>query len=310
MSKVTVVGPEEIRSIVPMRAAIDSVRDAFVALSAGEFEMPIRTALRDGQFLVMSAHHRPSGTAMFKTLSLNFAGRQPAIAGTVEWSDVAHAEHLIADAGAVTSLRTGAASGVATDLLAPPGARNCVIIGAGAQAPDQIRAVHEVRPLSTLTIVDRDPARANVLGELLAGELPDTTIEVCADANSVVGGADIICCATTSTVPLFSADAVAPDTHVNAIGAFRPTMRELSVDLLARATVVVDERAAVLEESGEIIDAVHANVLAERDLAELGHVLVAGFARSRVTVFKTVGIAIQDWAIARALSESVLMSTA
>ncbi|WP_262059762.1 hypothetical protein [Streptomyces sp. STR69] len=61
---------------------MDSVRDAFVALSAGEFEMPIRTALRDGQFLGMSAHHRPSGTAMFKTLSLNFAGRQPAIAGT------------------------------------------------------------------------------------------------------------------------------------------------------------------------------------------------------------------------------------
>jgi ornithine cyclodeaminase/alanine dehydrogenase-like protein (mu-crystallin family) len=306
MGQVIVVGPDEIRSIVPMHAAIKCVRAAFMDLSAGEFEMPTRTALGDGRFLVMSVHHPRSGTAMFKTLSLNFNGRLPAINGVVEWSDLARTEHLIADAGAVTSLRTGAAVGVATDLLARRDASSCAMIGAGAQAADQIRAVSEVRPLAKLRIVDRDLFRANALGELMAHELEGTTIEVYEDANRAVDGIDMVCCATTSSTPLFSADALSPTVHVNAIGAFRPTMRELPVDLLARATVVVDERAAAMQESGEVIDALQARVLSPEDLRELGDLLVTGVTCSGMTVFKSVGVAIQDWAIAKALSELVL----
>ncbi|MEU0214805.1 hypothetical protein ABZ281_06600, partial [Streptomyces sp. NPDC006265] len=99
--KAMTVGEPEIREAVTMKEAIEAVRQAFVDLAGGEFEMPTRTALREGQFLVMSAHHRSTASAMFKTLSLNFA-RQPAITGTVIWSETGRLDHLIADAGSVT----------------------------------------------------------------------------------------------------------------------------------------------------------------------------------------------------------------
>ena len=304
--KTITVGEREIRDAVTVREAIDAVRSGFVDLAAGRFEMPTRTALRDGQFLVMSAHHRPTATAMIKTLSVNFE-RRPAITGTVVWSDTGRLDHLVADAGAVTCLRTGAAVGVATDLLAAPGAERLTLIGAGGQAPDQVRAVHAVRPLRQLTVVDTDPRRAGSLVEMLEPELVGVEIFTSADAESAVRTAEIVCCATNATSPLFPASALPAQVHVNAIGAYRPTMRELPDELLADSTVVIDDLASILEESGEIIHALGAGALTEDDLTELGSALTAPTAGyGKRTVFKTVGIAVQDWAIARLLAEKFL----
>ncbi|MGH3169995.1 MAG: ornithine cyclodeaminase family protein [Trebonia sp.] len=305
--QVVTVGPEEVRAAVPMTAAMQAVRDSFLALARGEFELPPRTALRDGSFLVMSAHHRPTASAMIKTLSLNFGGRDPAIAGTVLWSELGHAVHLVADAAEVTRIRTGAAVGVATDLMAPPWARTCTIIGAGGQAADQVRGVHTARPLTGVTVVDHRQRRAEALAGLLAAELPDTAVSVGTDAEKAVDGADIVCCATTATSPLFRLGALSPAVHVNAIGAYRPTMRELPDELLADAFVVVDQRAAVLEESGEIIHATRSGVITEADLTELGTALNTGLPRrTGRTTFKTVGLASQDWAVATLLARRCL----
>jgi ornithine cyclodeaminase/alanine dehydrogenase-like protein (mu-crystallin family) len=301
------IGPEEVRAAVPMPAAMQAVRDSFLALARGEFELPTRTALRDGAFLVMSAHHRPSASAMIKTLSLNFGGRDPAITGTVVWSELGHAVHLVADAGEVTRIRTGAITGVATELMAPPGARTCTIIGAGSQAADQVRGVHVARPLDAVTVVDHDQARAGRLAALLAAELPGTVVSTGRDAEEAVGDADIVCCATPATVPLFRLEALKPAAHVNAIGAYRPAMRELPDELLADAAVVVDERAAILKESGEVLHAIGAGLITAEDLTELGTALTAGFRRPPGrTAFKTVGIASQDWAIAALLARRCL----
>ncbi|MGH3412522.1 MAG: ornithine cyclodeaminase family protein [Marmoricola sp.] len=299
---------EQIRDAVSIKDAIAAVRAGFVSLARGEFEMPTRTALRGGQFLVMSVHHAPTASAMIKTLSLNFSGRQPAIVGTVTWSELQHTGHVVADAAAVTALRTGAASGVATDLLARPDACSLTVIGAGAQAPDQIRAVNAVRPLSGITVVDHATEPAEALATQIAEELPGLDIGVATDADTAVGGADIVCCATTSTEPLFALESLRRDVHVNAIGAFRPSMRELPDDLLADAgAVYVDEKEAVLEESGEIIHALQAGAITEAALTEIGPALDAGTpVRSGRTVFKTVGVAMQDWAIARLLADRLL----
>ncbi|WP_335938885.1 ornithine cyclodeaminase family protein [Streptomyces sp. PTD5-9] len=307
---VVTIGPREIRSVVSMPDAMRAVRDGFVDLTRGAFEMPARTSLRDGAFLVMSAHHRPTASAMIKTLSLDFDGREPAIVGTVVWSELGRTAHLVADAAEVTRLRTGAVVGVATELLAPPDARTCAMIGAGGQAADQIRAVHTARPLSDVTIVDTDRGRAERLAEVLAPELPGTEIVVGTDVENACGGADVVCCATTATAPLFRPQALSDTAHVNAIGAFRPTMRELPDELLADATVVVDERAAVLKESGEVIHALRTGAISEDDLTELGAALTAGPpgppGRTGRTVFKTVGVAVQDWAIAALLARRCL----
>src|SRR5262249_6712916 len=242
---------EDVRAAVSMPDAIDAIRQAFVDLDAGAFEQPTRTALRDGQFLVMSAHHRETASAMVKTLSLNFE-RTPAISGTVVWSETGNPNHLVADAISVTTLRTGAIVGVATDLLADPEVDRMALIGAGGQGPDQIRAVHAVRPLRSLTIVDRDKSKATRIAEELSAELAGVNIAVSTDIGAAVSDVDIVCCATPATTPLFDAGALPAHVHVNAIGAFRPTMRELPSELLGDATVLIDEKHAILEESGEV----------------------------------------------------------
>lgn len=304
--KAITVGAREMRTAVSMADAIDAVRSAFVDFTHDAFEMPVRTSMRQGQFLVMSAHHRPSGTAAIKTLSLNFDDRNPAIVGTVLWSDVRRTEHVIADAATLTSLRTGAITGVATDLLASRDASTCVIFGAGGQAADQIRAVHTVRPLTELRIVDTREEQARELADLLGPELTDTKIDCVSEAAAAVRDMDLVCCATTSRQPLFSTDWLRDQVHVNAIGAFRPSMREVPDELLGSATVVIDEKEAILQESGEIIHAIDSGALAHDSLVELGAALVNGVDRQSRTVFKSVGVAVQDWAIARLLAERFL----
>jgi len=299
------VGADEIRAAVSMPAAIDAVRRGFVDLAAGAFEMPARTVLGDGRFLVMAAHHRPTASAMIKTLSLNF-DRTPAIAGTVVWSETGRADHLVADAAAVTTLRTGAAVGVATDLLAAPSAGRLTLIGAGAQAPDQVRAVHAVRPLRALTVVDHSPDKARGLLSALAPELAGVELSVGTDASAAVRSAEIVCCATTATRPLFPVEALPERVHVNAIGSFRPTMRELPAESLAAGAVVVDDLDAVLEESGEIIHALDTGVITKGSLTELGTALTERPEPDGRTVFKTVGVAMQDWAIGRLLAATFL----
>jgi len=303
---VVTVGPEQVREAVPMAAAVDAVRQAFTDLAGGHFEVPTRTALRDGQFLDMPCHHRPSATAAFKLLSLDFDGRDPAILGSVVWSDLAGTVQLVADAIAVTTLRTGAVSGVATDLLAPSDASRLVVVGTGAQAADQVRAVHAVRPLTRLTLVGRDRGRAESLAARLAEELPGVEVAATVDLGPALAEADVVSCATTATDPLFALEALPGQVHVNAIGSYRPTMRELPDELLADGLVVVDERGAVLEEAGEVLHAIDAGLLAIDDTVELGVALTEGVERTPRTTFKSVGVAVQDWAIARLLADAFL----
>ena len=300
------VPPDDVRAAVPMSEAIDALRVAFTAFARSEFEMPAREVLGDGKFLVMRVHHAMTSSLMVKTLSINF-DRQPSITGTVVWSELDRPETLVADAETVTAIRTGAIVGLATDLLAPAHAARLTLIGAGAQAADQVRAVHAVRPLKSLTIVDRRQESAQRLASALAEELPGTVCEVSSDCSSAVRDADVVCCATTSTTPLFTLADLSAQVHVNAIGSFRPTMRELPVELLADATIVVDDRRAAIAEAGEIVDALAAGVIDEDQLIPLGDALINPLTASKTrTVFKTVGVAVQDWAIAQVLAGKLL----
>jgi len=304
MADVIVTG-EQVNEI-SMLDAIQASREGFKELALGNFEMPTRTVLGGGKFLVMSVHHVPSGSAAVKTVSINFESRTPAIVGTVTWSDLMRTDHVIADASAVTALRTGAVTGVATDLLAPAAASTCAMIGAGGQAVTQVRAVHAVRGLRELVIVDTDQSRAEALATRLGPEMPDCAISTADKVTEAVRGRQIVCCATTATQPLFSLEDLEPDVHVNAVGAFRPEMRELPDDLLADATVVVDQVEAACEESGEIIGALASRAIQLSELTELGTALSERPTTPGRTVFKSVGVAMQDWTIAQLLAQRFL----
>jgi ornithine cyclodeaminase/alanine dehydrogenase-like protein (mu-crystallin family) len=302
--KTEVLTPDDLRAAVPMPEAIAAVRDAFIRLRAGEFEMPVRTALGAGRFLTMSALHAPSASVVVKSVNMDF-DRRPAVEGLVMWTSAPTSTTYVIDAAAVTSLRTGAVVGVATDLLAPAAARHLVLVGLGGQAPDQLRAVRCVRPFERVTLVDRDEGLVRAFAAQYADDLAGLEVQISTDAVAAVSTADVVCCATPSTEPLFPAEALPDVVHVNAIGAYRLNMRELPDELLESALVVVDQREAALEESGEIHHALSAGLLTEADLVELSAVL-GGVDRRGRTVFKSVGLAIQDWAIGHALSTSAV----
>lgn len=296
------VDHDTVHGLLRMDDAITAVRDAFLDFDAGHFEMPARLPLGDGKFLFMPTHHRPTGSAVVKTLSLNFE-RVPAISGIVTWIEVATADPLVLDAEAVTTLRTGAAVGVATDLMAPADASRLVMIGAGAQALHQVEAVHTVRPLTQVRVVDLDRGRATALATSLSELLPRVAVTVADNVDQALADAEIVNCATTSRQALFDAHALPDRVHVNAIGAFKPGMRELPDALLAASTIVVDDVNSAMSEAGEIIEAVRAGIIEQSRLIPIGRALRGRFEPAPVTVFKSVGIAAQDWAIAHLVAQ-------
>jgi ornithine cyclodeaminase len=193
----------------------------------------------------------------------------------------------IVDGPTLTAIRTGAVSGLATRLLAREDAATLVSLGAGAMAFDQVEAVKAVRPIERVLVWSRTIDHARSFAESIGAEWVD-------DADSAVQEADVVSCATPATVPLFAESSVRPGTHVNAVGAFTPEMAELNADLLERAYVVVDDRAAAAAEAGDLIQAHRDPNTTLRDLLE-GTSPAIG---EDVTVFKSVGVAAQDVAAA------------
>ncbi|MEU0936046.1 hypothetical protein [Embleya sp. NPDC005971] len=188
-----------------MRRAIDAVREVLLEVAAGSFVRPPRLALGDGRVLVMTAFHQQTGTAAVKALEARL-DRMPAIIGTV--TRMGANGRIIADASAITTLRIGAIAGVATDALAPRDASVMPLFGAGAQAPDQVRAVHTVRPLTALTVFDRNRPRAEKLPSELEGDLPGVHLRSADDVTTALTDVEIVSCATSSSTPLFPADAL------------------------------------------------------------------------------------------------------
>ena len=191
---------EETRAALSMADAIAAVRAAFVALGTGEFELPQRTVLGEGSALSMAVHHRPTRSTVVKSISADFS-RTPAIVGAVVWVSTDSTDVLVADAATVTTIRTGAVVGVATELLARPEAHRLVVVGAGGQAADQLRAVCAVRPIDTVTLVARRTAAAVALRDDLGDEIADLDVRVTTDLESALREADVVSCATPATQP-------------------------------------------------------------------------------------------------------------
>jgi len=301
----TVIGADLLRRLVPMPDAIRASRRAFIAAAAGEVTGPLRSALSRHRVLVMPAEH-VSGSALVKVISLHPDGwvhGLPSIDGTVLWID-GPAGRVTAqvDAAALTALRTGAASGLATDLLAGPASRVLAMLGSGGQAPDQVAGVCAVRPIDEVRVYGRHAERRDELCARLRASHPGVRFIPASSPAQAVDGADVICTATRSATPLFRPGDVQDQVHINAIGAYRLDMCEIPSGLLARAgLVVIDQLDAALAEAGDIVAALEDGSIRRDDLVEIGQLLsgaaVMGEARRRVTVFKSVGVAAQDWAV-------------
>ena len=203
----------------------------------------------------------------------------------------------------LTQLRTAAASGIATKLLAREDARVGALIGAGGQAPCQLEALLAARKLNEVRVSDARPGAAAALVDALReplGKMYGARLVACDSAQECVEGADVVTAVTTATDPVLDVSWLKPGVHVNGVGSYTPEMHELPGNLFAAKASVcaLDSRDAVLSEDGEIIDALAQGLLSQEDLCEIGEISL-GRAKGRmsesdITVFKTVGVAAED----------------
>jgi len=296
---------DAIRAAVPIADLLDAVEAAFRDVSEGRDRSPIRSRvpLAGGDLLLMPGVRDGGSGSSVKLVTVmpgNAERGLPTVQALVVWFDATTGQPLaLLDGETVTAMRTGAASGVATRLLARSDAATLAVIGAGGQAEWQIRAVVAARDIRRVVVYARSAGARREFAERMARATGIETVTV-VTAESAVREADVICCATTSSEPVFDASWLRPGAHVNGIGAFRAGMVELPPELFARAALVaVDSRAAAMEEAGDLLAAIEAGLLAEEELVEIGSV-GREWAELRdpdgITVFKSVGLAIQDLA--------------
>jgi ornithine cyclodeaminase len=205
------------------------------------------------------------------------------------------------DGEELTLRRTAAASALASCYLSRSDSETLLMVGTGSLAPYLAEAHCAVRPIRRLLVWGRTPQRAEQLVQQLSANAWATNIEMAAtvDLATATAAADIISCATTSTVPIVRGADVRPGTHLDLVGGFKPNMREADDDALARATVFVDTFAGALAEAGDLVQPLangrlqRASIVAE--LADLcGQHHAGRTSREEITVFKSVGTAIED----------------
>jgi ornithine cyclodeaminase/alanine dehydrogenase-like protein (mu-crystallin family) len=312
-----ILSARDVRAAVGMPAAIAAMREAFAQLSSGAAQVPPRSVLtqagREAVTLVMPAwlpRGEQLGVKVVSVVPGNFAADLPTVPAIVLMLDAATGQpRALVDGTYLTALRTGAASGLATDLLARLDARVVAIFGAGGQAAHQLEAICAVRPIERVWIVNRTRAHAERLAEQVRAWPPalrprEARVAGLGDeARAAVEGADVIATATSAREPLFPGAWVQSGTHVNAIGAFTPDARELPADLVARARIVVDQRVAALAGAGDLTLAIAEGAIESSAIhAELGELVLgtrAGRATAdEVTLFKSVGSAAQDVVVA------------
>lgn len=307
----------DVETLLSMPAAIDAVEAGFRQLAAGAVEMPQRLAttiaphnsihLSMPAFVAGDAAAGDPGTLAVKVVTVYNDNRTqynlPTIHAVLLLHDARTGQPLaLMDAEHLTAMRTGAVSGVATRYMARPDASIVTIFGAGVQAGPQLLAMAAVRPMQRVHVIalgDTQPFCTQMTTQL---GVPVTAAE---DVRAAVEAADLICTATNSPSPLFDGAWLRPGAHINAIGAYTKTMRELDGAAVLRSRVVVDRRQAAQVEAGDLVIPLQEGIISpEHIVGELAEVVTGAVpgrtSPQEITLFKSVGLALQD-AVAAAL---------
>lgn len=292
---------KDIERLLPMRTAVEVLREAYRRFDPQALILRAAHSVPAGHFLVMPASDTCHvGVKLVGVAPGNSRRGVSTVQALYVLFDAETLSPLAAMQGdTLTDIRTPAVSALATDLGARADARHLAIVGSGAQARGHVTGMLAVRPVERLTIVARNPATA---GELADFARQSGIGDVRIAGREALPEADIICTCTTSVTPVVSDTDVGAGCHINAVGAFNARMRELDGPLVARGRLLVEERRSALQEAGDIVQAIEAGHITadalETDLREA--VENAAFRRNDddVTIFKSVGIAFEDLAIA------------
>jgi ornithine cyclodeaminase/alanine dehydrogenase-like protein (mu-crystallin family) len=302
MSKVLILSERDVEELLTMEACIGVMEEALSAAARGEVHNPLRQVIRPpgaSGFLGLMPAYRGGERPLYGLKEVCVFPGNPARGldthlGAVLLHDGETGELLAAvNAAAVTAIRTAAVSAVATKLLARPESTVLAILGAGAQARSHLKAMRLVRPIRKVKVFSRSRAKALALGD----------VEVVDSAQEAVRDADLIVTATAAREPILRREWIRDGAHINAVGSSIATARELDSATVAAASLWVDRRESTVNEAGDYLFALREGAIGEGHIrGELGELLIgAAVGRTspnEITLFKSLGIAIEDLASA------------
>ncbi len=315
-----IITTADFHDTITVREMVEQLRKAF----RGNLVTPLRqqyTIARpdneDATLLLMPAWtdmnaqgHSQSGYVGLKSVTVfpgNSDAGKPSVMGIYTLLSGRTGEPLaIIDGQELTLWRTSAASALASSYLSRQDSERLLIVGAGALAPHLVRAHASVRPICNVLVWNRTPEAAERLASQL--DRPDFRVSVTDDLEGAVRGAHIVSCATMSTTPIICGDWIAPGTHIDLVGGYRPDMREADDETVRRSRIFVDTRDGALAEAGDIMQPLEAGIINADDIAGDLHELTRGDKAGRryydqITLFKSVGTALEDLAGAILLFE-------
>jgi len=298
--------------VLEMGSLIPAMRDALASFSRGDAVQPVRLTLKiepaGGYYATMPAYLRDErgGALGMKSVTFfpgNAGGPHPTHLATILLLDPANGALLaVLDGRLVTEMRTAAVTAVSVDLLARRNARHLAILGSGVQARSHLRAVSLVRNLASVRVWSRNAVHAARFAREMAGTVP-CPLHAAASVRDAMRGADIVVAVTAAREPITDAAWLEPGMHLCAVGSSAPDMREVDAASVARCRVFVDSRASAGAEAGDLILArAEGRIGPDHVVAELGEVAAGATGRSgddEITLFKSLGLAVEDVAAAR-----------
>ena len=313
-----VLSESQVQNLIELDELIAALEQAHIQYSTGKAVMPVRLVVPlpqiQGRITSMPgflSENRALGMKVVTYFQDNPKRDLPAILATIMLFSAETGKMIaVMDGGYVTAIRTACASALATKALANPDTPVLGILGAGVQARAHILALGRVRRLSRIKLYSPSGISALTIKEALEQQC-GVPIEAVNSAQEAVRDSDLLVTVTTAKEPIVKAEWLKPGAHINAVGSHRPDLREIDGATLKRAKVVVDSREAIMAECGDILLALKEKSISEGDIhGEIGEVL-AGSKTGRssageITLYKSVGIAIQDVATAQLVYRTAL----
>lgn len=302
------ISPDRVHAALEWHALVDALREGFRAGANAPLRSSHPVTAAGDRLLLMPAWDAASlGVKIVTVFPRNLARGLASVSALYLLMDGATGHPLaLIDGEALTKRRTAAASALASTYLSRPDSKVLLVVGAGALAPYMALAHCAVRPIERVLIWGRTAERVGTtVARLSAGGL---RAEACADLAAGIALADIVTCATTAREPIVRGALVRPGTHVDLVGAFTPEMRESDNELVKRAEVFVDTYTGALKEAGDLVQPIAAGVITREHVrAELADLVVGRHPGRRraeeITVFKSVGTALEDLCAARLVHE-------
>lgn len=312
----TLIIPQSlVPELLPMADCIDAMSKALAALARDEAVLPLRSMVwmpdRSGLLGVMPAYlgdPKALGLKIVSVLPGNHGTDRDSHQGAVMLFDTTTGVLLaVIDASSITQIRTAAVSGLATRLLSRPDAGDLAIVGSGVQASAHLDAMRAVRPLRRVRVCSQSIDAARAFAKEHERSL-GLAIEAMPDVQRTVEGADLICTATSSSEPVLAGRWIAEGAHVNAVGACFPKARELDTEAVVRSRLYVDRRESARNEAGDFLIPKSEGAIGDDHIVgEIGEVLIGKAPARRspgeITLFKSLGIAVEDLAAAHLILE-------